>query len=152
MVRLIFPPSQLKEGTCTKSHLKDTAMNVRKRLVKLLRDLYFKFTDRDIKTDIASKLILRISDNEITISQLALKVTQEILFLPFKDIEKDGSDYFGYSYANSPKARKRKITELTHIITGAVSKLDPSLSAQNAALTQIIQKVIYRYKQMYTNK
>jgi cohesin loading factor subunit SCC2 len=116
-------------------------MNVRKRLVKLLRELYFKFTDPGIKIDIASKLILRIGDNEISISQLALKATQEILFLPFKEIEKDGNDYFGFSYANSPKNRKRKITELTCIITGAVSKLDPSISAQNAALTQIIQKV-----------
>jgi hypothetical protein len=116
-------------------------MNVRKRLVKLLRELYFKFTDPDIKIDIASKLILRIGDNEISISQLSLKATQEILFLPFKEIEKDGNNYFGYSYANSPKDRKRKITELTYIITGAVSKLDPSISAQSVALTQIIQKV-----------
>lgn len=89
----------------------------------------------------ASKLILRISDNEITISQLALKVTQEILFQPFKEIEKEGNDYFGYSYANSPKERKRKITDLTKVIAGAVSKLDSSIAAQNAALSQIIQKV-----------
>jgi hypothetical protein len=106
-----------------------------------LRELYFKFHDSEIRIDIASKLILRIGDNEISISQLSLKVTQETLFLPFKDIEKEGNDYFGYSYANSPKDRKRKITELTKIITGAVSKLDSSLSAQNAALSQIIQKV-----------
>lgn len=117
-------------------------MNVRKRLVKLLRDLYFKFYDPEIKIDIASKLILRIGDNEITISQLALKVTQEILFMPFKEIEKEGNDYFGYSYAHSPKERKRKITDLTKVITGAVSKLDPSIAAQNVALSQIIQKVI----------
>lgn len=114
---------------------------MRKRLVKLLRELYFKLTDRDIKIDVASKLILRIGDNEVTISQLSLKATQEILFLPFKAIEKDGNDYMGYSYANSPKERKRKITDLTLVITGAVSKLDPSVSAQNIALSQIIQKV-----------
>ncbi|KAI7900013.1 sister chromatid cohesion C-terminus-domain-containing protein [Cokeromyces recurvatus] len=120
----------------------DTAVNVRKRLVKLLQGLYFKFTDIDIKIDIASKLILRISDNEVTISQLSLKATQEILFSPFREIEKDGNDYFGYSYANSPKSRKQKITSLTQIITGAVSKIDPSTSTQNAALSQIIQKTI----------
>lgn len=123
-------------------HLQDTAVTVRKRLVKLLRELYFKLTDREIKIDVASKLILRIGDNEVTISQLSLKATQEILFLPFKEIEKDGNDYFGYSYANSPKERKRKITDLTLVITGAVSKLDASVSAQNIALSQIIEKVI----------
>lgn len=107
-----------------------------------MRELYFKLTDREIKIDVASKLILRIGDNEVTISQLSLKATQEILFLPFKEIEKDGNDYFGYSYANSPKERKRKITDLTLVIAGAVSKLDASVSAQNIALSQIIEKVI----------
>lgn len=118
---------------------------MRKRLVKLLRDLYFKFYDPEIKIDIASKLILRIGDNEVVISQLALKVTQHILFQPFEIIEKEGDDHFGYSYANSPKERKRRITDLTKVITGAVSKLDPSVTAQNAALSQIIQKVVVMY-------
>lgn len=74
---------------------------------------------------------------------MALKATQEILFQPFENIEKEGNDYFGYSYANSPKERKRKINDLTKVITGAVSKLDPSITAQNAALSQIIQKVLF---------
>ncbi|KAL9552609.1 hypothetical protein MBANPS3_003692 [Mucor bainieri] len=138
--RLDHVPMKLYE--VVSARIMDTAVAVRKRLVKLLRELYFKLTDRDIKIDVASKLILRIGDNEITISQLSLKATQEILFLPFKEIEKDGNDYMGYSYANSPKERKRKITDLTLVITGAVSKLDPSVSAQNIALSQIIQKTI----------
>ncbi|KAF1796645.1 sister chromatid cohesion C-terminus-domain-containing protein [Mucor lusitanicus] len=138
--RLDHVPLKLYE--VVSARIMDTAVTVRKRLVKLLRELYFKLTDRDIKIDVASKLILRIGDNEVTISQLSLKATQEILFLPFKEIEKDGNDYMGYSYANSPKERKRKITDLTLVITGAVSRLDPSVSAQNIALSQIIQKTI----------
>lgn len=84
---------------------------------------------------------MRIGDNEVTISQLSLKVTQKILFLPFKEIEKDGNDYFGSSYANATKDRKRCIDSLTGIITGAVAKLDSSVSTRNFALTQIVQKV-----------
>ncbi|KAI9481206.1 MAG: sister chromatid cohesion C-terminus-domain-containing protein [Benjaminiella poitrasii] len=138
--RLETVPIKLYE--IVSGRIMDTAVNVRKRLVKLLQGLYFKFTDVEIKIDIASKLIMRIGDNEVTISQLSLKATQEILFLPFKEIEKDGNDYFGYSYANSPKSRKRKITDLTQIITGAVSKIDSSIIAQNIALSQIIEKTI----------
>ncbi|CAO3606861.1 unnamed protein product [Mucor fragilis] len=138
--RLDHVPMNLYE--VVSARIMDTAVTVRKRLVKLLRELYSKLTDRDIKIDVASKLILRIGDNEITISQLSLKATQEILFLPFKAIEKDGNDYMGYSYANSPKERKRKIIDLTLVITGAVSRLDPSVSAQNIALSQIIQKTL----------
>ncbi|RCI03673.1 Sister chromatid cohesion protein 2, partial [Rhizopus stolonifer] len=120
----------------------DTSVSVRKRLVKLLGELYFRFTDIEVKKDIASKLIMRIGDNEVTISQLSLKVTQKILFLPFKEIEKDGNDYFGSSYANATKDRKRCIDSLTGIITGAVAKLDSSVSTRNFALTQIVQKTI----------
>ncbi|GAA5806517.1 hypothetical protein HPULCUR_012052 [Helicostylum pulchrum] len=138
--RLSTVPINLYE--IVSGRIMDTSSMVRKRLVKLLRDLYFKSFDYEIKIDIASKLILRIGDNEIVISQLALKITQEILFKSFEDIEKEGNDYFGYSYANSPKERKRKISELTKVITGAISKLDPSITAQNAALSQIIQKTI----------
>ncbi|GAN03777.1 hypothetical protein MAM1_0047d03232 [Mucor ambiguus] len=138
--RLDHVPMNLYE--VVSARIMDTAVTVRKRLVKLLREFYFKLTDHGIKIDVASKLMLRIGDNEITISQLSLKATQEILFLPFKEIEKDGNDYMGYSYANSPKERRRKITDLTLVITGAVSKLDPSVSAQNIALSQIIQKTI----------
>lgn len=93
--------------------------------------------------DIASKLIMRIADNEVSIGDLALKATQEILFMPFKEVEKDGNDYFGYSYANAPKQRKQRISKLTKVITGAVAKLDPSLNGQNAALSQIVQRVCY---------
>ncbi|KAG2212612.1 hypothetical protein INT47_000588 [Mucor saturninus] len=138
--RLDNVPIKLYEAVS--SRIMDTSYIVRKRLVKLLQDLYFKFYDPEIKIDIASKLILRIGDNEVVISQLALKTTQTILFQPFEIIEKEGNDYFGYSYANSPKERKRKITDLTKVITGAVSKLDPSITTQNAALAQIIQKTV----------
>ncbi|KAI8991309.1 sister chromatid cohesion C-terminus-domain-containing protein [Mycotypha africana] len=122
----------------------DTAVPVRKRLVKLLADLYPKFSDLNIKTDIASKLILRMSDKEVLVNQLALKATQKILFEPFKEMDKGqgANDYFGYSYANSPKSRKHKITQLTSIITGAVSKLNSTFIGQNIALTQIIQKTL----------
>ncbi|KAI8890824.1 hypothetical protein K501DRAFT_319711, partial [Backusella circina FSU 941] len=120
----------------------DTSLSVRKKLVNLLRELFNKFSDIDIKMDIASKLILRINDNEITISELALKATQEVLFKPFKEIENNGADYFGYTYENSPKDRKINITRLAGIITGAVSKIDTAMSSQNAALSLIIQKTL----------
>lgn len=140
MGRLDTVPIKLYE--IVSGRVLDTATAVRKRLVKLLNELYFKFTDPEIKTDIASKLILRIGDNEVSINQLSLKATQEILFQPFKEIEKDGSDYFGYSYANSSKNRKKRITDLTCIITGAVAKLDSSISVQNTTLSKIIEKTI----------
>ncbi|KAI7871034.1 sister chromatid cohesion C-terminus-domain-containing protein [Spinellus fusiger] len=120
----------------------DTAMNVRKRLVKLLSELYSQCDDRAIKVNIAAKLIQRVSDNEISISELSLKVTQEILFHPFRLIEKDGNDAFGSSYQYAPKERKQNITQLALLITEAVAEFDTSVPHQNQALAQIVQKTI----------
>ncbi|KAI9494015.1 sister chromatid cohesion C-terminus-domain-containing protein [Zychaea mexicana] len=117
----------------------DTAINVRKRVIKLLRELYSKCSDEELKIDIASKLILRISDSEVGISDLALKMSQEVLFFPFQDIDKDDGDYFGSSYDNAPKARKERIKALTNIITGAASRIE---GGKTTALSQIVQKTL----------
>lgn len=119
----------------------DTAVNVRRRMVKLLRDLFYKCDDHEIKVDIVSKLVQRTNDNEVTVCDLALKTCQEVLFQPFHEIDKDGDDYFGYSYGNSSKARKQKISALTKIIMDAVANLDTTVSNQTNALAQLVQKV-----------
>ncbi|KAI8363943.1 sister chromatid cohesion C-terminus-domain-containing protein [Blakeslea trispora] len=124
------------------ARIMDTSLNVRIRVIELLSSLYFKFPDPQLKMNMAAKIILRIGDNEVSVSQLSLKTTQDILFMPFKQIEKDGNDYLGYSFADSPKQHKRKIVELTSIIIGAISKLDPFVAAQNAALSQIVEKTL----------
>ncbi|KAF7724384.1 Sister chromatid cohesion protein 2 [Apophysomyces ossiformis] len=124
------------------TRITDTAENVRKRVVKLFREIYVKCDDRNIKIDIASKLIQRIGDDDIIISELALKATQEVLFHPFQDIEKDDNDYFGYSYANVPKERKRRIVELTGIITVAVAKSALTDSESDTSLAQIVEKTM----------
>ncbi|KAI7860099.1 sister chromatid cohesion C-terminus-domain-containing protein [Circinella umbellata] len=121
------------------TRIMDTAINVRKRVVKLLRDLYYKCSDEELKIDIASKLILRMSDSEVSISDLALKMSQEVLFSPFHDIDQDENDYFGASYDNAPKARKERIKQLTNIITGAVALME---GGNTTALSQIVQKTI----------
>ncbi|KAI8137408.1 sister chromatid cohesion C-terminus-domain-containing protein [Fennellomyces sp. T-0311] len=130
-------PRKLYEIVSTR--IMDTAVNVRKRVVKLLCDLYFKCTDEELMVDIASKLILRVSDNEATISDLALKASQDVLFFPFQNIDRDEDDYFGSSYDHAPKARKERIKRLTKVITGAVARME---DGKATALSQIIQKTM----------
>ncbi|KAI9313164.1 sister chromatid cohesion C-terminus-domain-containing protein [Dichotomocladium elegans] len=124
------------------SRVFDTAVNVRKRVVKLLQELFHKCIETDIRVDIAAKLIQRISDSEVGISDLAFKATQEVLFHPFREIERDGNDYFGSSYANAPKARKRRIEELTDIIIGAVARLEPTGGNRTTSLSKITQRIM----------
>ncbi|KAI9255612.1 sister chromatid cohesion C-terminus-domain-containing protein [Phascolomyces articulosus] len=117
----------------------DTAINVRKRVIKLLRDLYYKCSNEKLKVDIASKLMLRISDSEVGISELAVKMSQDVLFAPFHDIDQDENDYFGSSYDNAPKARKIRIKQLTKIIIDTVARME---GGKTTALSQIVQKTV----------
>ncbi|CAO3591554.1 unnamed protein product [Absidia cylindrospora] len=124
------------------SRIMDTAPNVRKRVVKLLPDLYDKCDDLEIKIDIGAKLLQRMDDNEISIQKIALKAAQKVLFSPFHSIDQDKDNSFGQSFGNSSKARKQKIADWTNLITSTVAKLNGSVSGRNAILTGFIQKTI----------
>ncbi|CAO3608692.1 unnamed protein product [Cunninghamella echinulata] len=118
----------------------DTAPNVRKRLVKILPELYHKCNDQDIKIDIAAKLLQRTTDNEITIQLLALKVTQQVLFYPFHEIDQDENNIPGYSFSNASKYRKQKVTDWTDLIIKTISKLDGVTTSRNTILLDFIKK------------
>ncbi|CAO3607925.1 unnamed protein product [Cunninghamella blakesleeana] len=118
----------------------DTAPNVRKRLVKVLPDLYHKCDDQDIKIDIAAKLLQRTADNEITIQSLALKVSQQVLFYHFHEIDQDENYFPGYSFDNASKHRKEKVNGWTDTIIKTISKLDGTESSKNTILLEFIQK------------
>ncbi|KAI8093004.1 sister chromatid cohesion C-terminus-domain-containing protein [Halteromyces radiatus] len=121
------------------SRIMDTAPNVRKRIVKLLPDLYYKCDDEDIKIDIAAKLLQRMDDNEAPIRKLALKLTQQVLLLPFHQFDQDDS---GNPFNNSTKIRKQKVTDWTNLITSTVAKLGGSASGRNMVLTRFVQETL----------
>ncbi|KAI8340910.1 sister chromatid cohesion C-terminus-domain-containing protein [Chlamydoabsidia padenii] len=120
----------------------DTAPNVRKRVVKLLPDLYDKCDDQDIKIDIGAKLLQRMDDNEAPIQKIALKAAQKVLFHSFHSIDQETDNSFGESFGNSSKARKQKVTDWTTLITSTVAKLNGSISGRNAILTGFIRKTL----------
>ncbi|KAI8390911.1 sister chromatid cohesion C-terminus-domain-containing protein, partial [Radiomyces spectabilis] len=133
----------LKLYKIVSARIMDTAVNVRKRMVKLLRDLYFTCDDGFIKIDIAAKIILRIGDNEVTISDLAIKMAQEILFHPFRDIDMEEANSFGYAYGDSNKQRKTRIARLTDIIVNAMANMEMiTATKRDTALVQIVQKTM----------
>ncbi|KAK9450906.1 sister chromatid cohesion C-terminus-domain-containing protein [Limtongia smithiae] len=60
----------------------DTGTGVRKRVIKLLRDIYASTREMKIKIEIADKLLRRIEDTEDTIRPLAKKILEEMWFGP----------------------------------------------------------------------
>ena len=61
----------------------DSATGVRKRSMKLLKDIYLRNTDKNIKTVIGDSLLQRIKDLDTGVSDLAHQAFEEIWFLPY---------------------------------------------------------------------
>ncbi|KAI9294127.1 hypothetical protein K502DRAFT_324980 [Neoconidiobolus thromboides FSU 785] len=62
----------------------DIATAVRKRVVRLLRDLYSTIKDRNLMIDICCKILNRTYDDEFHVRELAIKILQDIWFMPLK--------------------------------------------------------------------
>ena len=60
----------------------DTGLGVRKRVIKLLKSFYGVTDDNGRRIDIATRLVLRILDEDETVKDLAIKTIEELWFPP----------------------------------------------------------------------
>ncbi|KAJ7366455.1 hypothetical protein DFH08DRAFT_1003444, partial [Mycena albidolilacea] len=58
----------------------DTGLSVRKRVIKLLKAYYAVVDDNDRKTDICTRLVMRMVDEDDTVKDLAIKTIEELWF------------------------------------------------------------------------
>jgi cohesin loading factor subunit SCC2 len=63
--------------------LQDTGLGVRKRVIKLLKSFYGITDNNSRRIDIATRLVLRILDEDETVKDLAIKTIEELWFPPF---------------------------------------------------------------------
>jgi cohesin loading factor subunit SCC2 len=61
----------------------DAAVGVRKRSMKILKDIYLRNSKKDIKSAIASALLHRVKDSDQGVSDLARQTFEEIWISPF---------------------------------------------------------------------
>lgn len=62
-------------------YLQDTGLGVRKRVIKLLRAFHGITDDIKRRTDICTKLVLRMFDEDDTVKDLSIKTLEELWFL-----------------------------------------------------------------------
>lgn len=60
----------------------DTGLGVRKRVIKLLKSFYGVTDDNSRRIDIATRLVLRMLDEDETVKDLAIKTLEELWFPP----------------------------------------------------------------------
>jgi cohesin loading factor subunit SCC2 len=69
---------------------RDGAAGVRKRAIKMLKDIYLRNDLKKERAAIADAIIARMQDNEESVKDIARQTMEEIWFLPFQRIELDG--------------------------------------------------------------
>lgn len=69
---------------------RDAATSVRKRAMKMLKDMYLRKNSNDIRSAIADAIISRIADTEESVTELARSTMEEIWFQPFYGQHLDG--------------------------------------------------------------
>ncbi|KTW32315.1 uncharacterized protein T551_00406 [Pneumocystis jirovecii RU7] len=83
--------------------IKDTGLNVRKRVIKFLKDFYVISDNREIQIDIGRKLIQRLCDEEDTIKDLSAKTIEEIWFSTQNDLNEENIASIKYKKAQITK-------------------------------------------------
>lgn len=76
------PESGRQYYSILRDRLKDTGLSVRKRVLKLCKELYTKTQDTKLRTDIALQFLQRLQDEEDSVQELALKSFEIMWFGP----------------------------------------------------------------------
>ncbi|KAG0295975.1 Sister chromatid cohesion protein 2 [Dissophora globulifera] len=74
------------------NRISDTGVNVRKRVLRLLRDMYEKVESISMKRDISKKLLLRVSDDEPNVRELAIRCVGDVWLKPSMHDVQDWGD------------------------------------------------------------
>ncbi|KZF23287.1 hypothetical protein L228DRAFT_210129 [Xylona heveae TC161] len=64
----------------------DPAIGVRKRTMKLLKDIYLSSSKGEVKVVIADNLLQRVKDTEESVCELALQILEEVWMSPFYNL------------------------------------------------------------------
>ncbi|KAF9974717.1 Sister chromatid cohesion protein 2 [Actinomortierella ambigua] len=116
----------------------DTGLGVRKRVIRLFKDIFAKTEARAVKHDIAKKILWRVKDDEHTVRDLAIKCAFEIWFGEFVQVTQPmisdgkGDDELNQVSQESPlstvsTSQKRIVLRRGRILVDAIEKLPPPL-------------------------
>ncbi|KAF9964489.1 Sister chromatid cohesion protein 2, partial [Mortierella alpina] len=124
--------------------ISDTGLNVRKRVLRLLKDMFYE-VDNVVRNDISSKLLLRVNDDETTVRDLAIKSVSEVWFGPFLQATRSMQDRTSESLDNvAPSgvvtsSQKRDVFKRARTMVDMVGQLS---ALQDEAFGSVIQHLL----------
>ncbi|OAQ23723.1 hypothetical protein K457DRAFT_142489 [Linnemannia elongata AG-77] len=127
--------------------ISDTGLNVRKRVLRLLKDMFHKADDPEMCNDISQKLLLRVYDDERTVKDLAIKSVSEVWFSPFVNATSVSHEGRG-DHADGPNhvapvtpSQRRDISKRSRTLIDMVGKLSiPQAEAFGSVIQWLLNK------------
>jgi cohesin loading factor subunit SCC2 len=138
------------EGTVCKAIIDrsvDTGVAVRKRSMRILKDIYLHSKKEVLKVAIAEALVLRIKDNDNGVAEQAKKTFEEIWIAPFYSLIGEDDESEKAAVEISPQM-KLVANERVSVIVKIVQR-----DATQAALLDVVKSVglrfLIRYNKLY---
>ncbi|KAF9428184.1 Sister chromatid cohesion protein 2 [Podila epigama] len=96
--------------------ISDKGLNVRKRVIRLLKEIFTQAESVSVRNDVSRKLLLRVGDDETTVRELAIKAVSDIWFSQFLQATLPSSGARGeqtaYSSVSTPVATSSQKREV----------------------------------------
>ncbi|KAF9917724.1 Sister chromatid cohesion protein 2 [Lobosporangium transversale] len=127
--------------------ISDTGLNVRKRVLRLLRDIYHRTESHELRSDISQKLLLRVNDDDISVKELAIKSVSDVWFGPIVDAAQSvEGGYEEQSRVSSTSAsitfsQRREVSKYARTLVDMVGTLSMQ---QDEALGSVLRHMLKR--------
>lgn len=79
----LVPALEVEMTPSILQRVNDSGVGVRKRAMKLLKDIYLNNTNKDVKASIADAILYRVTDLDDGVQELARSTIEEVWMLPF---------------------------------------------------------------------
>ncbi|KAG0048551.1 Sister chromatid cohesion protein 2 [Gryganskiella cystojenkinii] len=124
--------------------ISDTGLNVRKRVIRLLRDMFYVSDNVATKNNISQKLLLRVNDDENSVRELALKSVSEVIFGQFisatagSPLDREESQRSSHDVSVG-SSQKREVSKYTRTLVDMVGQLS---AQQDEAFGSVISNLL----------
>ncbi|EAA32551.1 hypothetical protein GE21DRAFT_6680 [Neurospora crassa] len=120
----------------------DAGPGVRKRAMKLAKDIYLRNKSKAIRSAIANGLLHRVQDPEESVRDLARQVIEEIWFIPFQEGENSASSQISFSDHVALMVQTVKQGNVTNVLDKVLQTLLAPDSKCAAASLEVCRKLV----------
>lgn len=113
-------------------------MSVRKRVIKLLKSFYSAMEDNQRRIDIATRLVLRMLDEDDSVKDLAMKTVEELWFASGSAIGAHGSVKSRTLVSNDASQDKSQLQGKVVVIMGTAANFKDKQSPLETILHKIM--------------